>query len=208
MSTELNPLDVSIRPARAGDEGILELIHRDERHWEFSSLKNFGQEELYHSVLSQQYTAQHNVYFNQYDLANYGLILWCEAPVGRVYLAEDEHMLKVLDLSLLQKFQRRGIGTVVMKGICAKASKLKIPVMLHVLNMNRPAYKFYYRFGFEPETTGRHHTLMRWYQPDYDALLRGEFISAAVKIKRMNTSVTSTPFRQQQESDQSISDSQ
>ena len=70
---------------------------------------------------------------------------------------------------------------------CAKsgdAARRRLPVTLNV-NVNNPsAYRFYYRLGFEPVSTDGRHILMEWFHPDYEALLRGQFIPPATVLKR------------------------
>jgi len=182
--TDVNPLDIVVRPATAGDEAFLKSVHHDERHWEFQPLINAGDEEMYHKVMAQQYDAHHDVYFNVYDVARYGIVMWTDRAVGRLYVDHRDREIRVLDIALLNTYRGRGIGGIIMRGVCADAARRGLPVTLNV-NVNNPrAFQFYYRLGFEAATTDGRHILMEWFHPDYDALLSGKFIPPAVLVKR------------------------
>ena len=71
MST-VNAADISLRPARDGDEPFLKRVHEAARHWEFASLLQTGQADLYHKIMAQQYDSQHRFYFANYGTAHYG----------------------------------------------------------------------------------------------------------------------------------------
>lgn len=182
---EINPLDISLRPARAGDEAFLKKLHQAERHWEFAPLLQAGAVDTYHKVLAQQYDAHHTVYFRSYDMAKYGLILWCGKPIGRLYLDERENEVRVLDIALMPEYRGAGIGRLVMRGVCAGAARKRLPVQLHVHALNSAAYRFYYRLGFEPVETNHRHIRMRWYHPSYEDFARGQFIPPDVVVRRL-----------------------
>ncbi|WP_310621350.1 GNAT family N-acetyltransferase [Flexibacterium corallicola] len=183
--TEVNSLDVKIRPARAGDEAFLKRVHETERFWEFAPLLYAGDDENYHRVVAQQYDAHHDVYFNCYTVAKYGIILLCGKPVGRLYLDERDQEFRVLDIALLPHFRGEGIGSIVMHGVCATAARKQVPVSLHVHSLNAAAYRFYYRLGFEIESNNHRHILMRWFHPSYEQFVNGHVIPPEVTIRRM-----------------------
>lgn len=183
--TAVNPLDVKIRPARAGDEAFLQRVHAAERHWEFAPLLDAGDEENYHKVLAQQYDAHHDVYFNSYSVAKYGIILLCGTPIGRLYLDERDSEFRILDIALLPKYRGRSIGSIVMHGVCAAAARKHLPVTLHVHSLNAAAYRFYYRLGFEAQKSNHRHVLMRWFHPNYEQFASGYFVPPDVTIRRL-----------------------
>ena len=53
--TMINPADISLRPATAGDEQFLKRVHHAARQWEFGFLLQSGEAELYHKIMEQQY---------------------------------------------------------------------------------------------------------------------------------------------------------
>lgn len=181
---DVNPLDISVRPATAKDDAFLKTVHQEERHWEFEPLLNAGDEENYHKVLAQQYDAHHDVYFNSYDVAKYGVVMWTDHPVGRLYVDYRDREIRLLDLAILAAYRGKGIGTMLMRGVCADAARRGLAVGLHVHVANGPAQRFYYRLGFDPKASNGRHILMEWFHPDYDALQRGQFIPPEIVVKR------------------------
>jgi hypothetical protein len=95
--TTVNPADISLRPARDGDEPFLKRVHDTARHWEFASLLQDGESELYHKVMAQQYDSQHRFYFANYETAHYGIIQWTGQPVGRLYVDYRDDEVRVLE---------------------------------------------------------------------------------------------------------------
>ena len=60
---------------------------------------------------------------------------------------EGAHLV-VGKIELLPEFQRKGVGTVLMKRILGEAQVRRIPVRLQVLRTNTPARRLYERLGF------------------------------------------------------------
>lgn len=83
-----------------------------------------------------------------------GYLCYEERP-DHVYLA---------NVALLPEFQRRGVGTALVRFVVEQATALGLPVRLQVLRSN-PARAFYARLGFElVGETGSHWLLAR--EPD------------------------------------------
>jgi len=80
---------------------------------------------------------------------------------GCLCLKEAPDELRLARLFILPEFQRRGLGTAIMKGILELADQRKLPVRLRVMRVN-PARRLYERLGFqvigEDET---HFTMLR-----------------------------------------------
>jgi GNAT superfamily N-acetyltransferase len=143
----VNPADISLRPAVDGDEQFLKRVHRAARHWEFASLLQSGDVELYHKIMEQQYDSQHRFYFAHYDKAHYGIIQWTNISVGRLYVDYRDEEVRVLDIAVLPDYRGRGIGRVVMTGLCLEAAMRRKPVRLCVHYLSR-AVRFYQQLGF------------------------------------------------------------
>ncbi len=67
---------------------------------------------------------------------------------GYLLLRDDEDALNLLAVVLLPRFQRRGIGTRIVREVIERATALGKPVQLGVLRPN-PARRLYERLGFE-----------------------------------------------------------
>ena len=161
----VNPADISLRPAAAGDEPFLKRVHRTARHWEFASLLRSGEAELYHKTMEQQYDSQHRFYFARYDKAQYGIIQWTDKAIGRLYVDYSDDEVRVLDIAILPDFRGRGIGRIVMTGLCLEAATRRKPVRLCVHYLSR-ALRFYRQLGFLQIGVEGPSYVMEWRHPD------------------------------------------
>jgi ribosomal protein S18 acetylase RimI-like enzyme len=176
MTAMVNPADISLRPATAGDEQFLKRVHRAARHWEFAFLLQSGEAELYHKIMAQQYDSQHRFYFAAYDQAQYAVIQWTDQAIGRLYVDYRDDEVRVLDIAILPDYRGRGIGRIVMTGLCLEAAMRRKPVRLHVHYLSR-ALRFYQRLGFKQIGLEGPSYVMEWQHPDAQA--RGQFPSHA-----------------------------
>jgi ribosomal protein S18 acetylase RimI-like enzyme len=172
----VNPADISLRPARDGDEPFLKRVHETARHWEFAALLQTGQADLYHKIMAQQYDAQHRFYFANYDTAHYGIIQWTGQPVGRLYVDYRDDEVRVLEIAILPEYRGRGIGRIVMTGLCLEAAMRHKPVRLHVHYLSR-AQRFYGQLGFRELALEGPDRLMEWRHPQAEG--QGRILSAA-----------------------------
>ena len=170
----VNPADISLRPATDRDEPFFKRVHEAARHWEFASLLQSGETELYHKIMTQQYNSQHRFYFANYDKAHYGVIQWTDIPIGRLYVDYRDDDVWVLDIAILPEYRGRGIGRIVMTGICLEAAMRRKPVRLCVHYLSR-AFQFYQRLGFQKIGVEGPSFVMEWRQPGADG--RQQFIS-------------------------------
>lgn len=84
-------------------------------------------------------------------------------PVGRLYYAESyDSTIRIIDIAILPKFQRKGLGTSILNGFFERAKAIEQPITIHVESFN-PAMKLYMRLGFKKisETNGVYH-LLQW----------------------------------------------
>jgi ribosomal protein S18 acetylase RimI-like enzyme len=163
----VNPADISLRPATAADEQFLKRVHHAARHWEFAFLLQSGEAELYHKIMEQQYDSQHRFYFAAYDQAQYAVIQWTDHAIGRLYVDYRDDEVRVLDIAILPDYRGRGIGRIVMTGVCLEAAMRGKPVRLHVHYLSR-ALRFYQRLGFKQIAVEGPSYLMEWQQAHAD----------------------------------------
>jgi GNAT superfamily N-acetyltransferase len=101
--------------------------------------------EMQAAFLDQQHRAQHGYYRTAYPNGEWLLIERGGAPIGRRYLAEQDGMLLLIDISLLPGERGTGLGTAILNDLLAGETR---PVELHVERFN-PALRLYQRLGFE-----------------------------------------------------------
>jgi len=145
---DVNPLDIHLRAAQAKDEAFLRSVHNAGRAWEFAALRGKVEEGVLETVLEQQYSAQHDIYFNSFTLAKYALVEWCGRPIGRLYADFRDAEIRLLDLNILPAYRGRRIGEIVLRGLCGQAAATHVPVTLQVHPFNR-ARQLYKRLGFK-----------------------------------------------------------
>ncbi len=159
----VNPLDIQLRPAIAADETFLKRVHDAARDWDLGQLRHQIDEQLFDTILKQQYNAQHTVYFEQYDVAKYAVIEWCGTGVGRLYCDFRETEIAVLDIALLPEAQGKGIAGIILRALCrtgAMESK-RVTLCVHPLNTN--AQGFYKTLGFKPVGEDRGMIRLDWW---------------------------------------------
>lgn len=144
----VNPLDLFLRPAAAQDEAFLKSVHDAGRAWEFEALRGQVDDALIESIYQQQYSAQHDVYFNAFTLAKYAVVEWCGQPIGRLYADFREHEIRLLDINILPPYRGKRIGEILIRSLCGMAGAQRVPMTLQVHPMN-PARQLYKRLGFQ-----------------------------------------------------------
>jgi ribosomal protein S18 acetylase RimI-like enzyme len=100
--------------------------------------------QLQAAFLDQQHRAQHSHYRTAYPDAEWLLIEQAGAPIGRLYLAEKQNRLLIVDISLLPAARGTGLGTAILTDLLAGETR---EAELHVERTN-PARRLYERFGF------------------------------------------------------------
>lgn len=90
---------------------------------------------------------QHLLRINEYFSDSY-LILFQHLPIGLLKLGLKNNHLHIRQLQVLPEYQKKGIGSSVLKVVKKQAVKLELPISLNVLHHN-PAQHLYQRNGFE-----------------------------------------------------------
>ena len=70
------------------------------------------------------------------------------APVGYLELEETETLLFIANILIIEAYQNKGIGTVLLQNMIQKAQEEQREVCLEVLKVNEKARKLYERLGF------------------------------------------------------------
>lgn len=164
-SAGVNPLDIQLRPAAAGDEAFLRRVHDASRDWDLGQLENQIDRHLYETIFKQQFEAQQSQYFEHFDVARYAVIEWCGIGVGRLYCDFRETEIAVLDIGLLRQARGKGIAGIILRALCRQASLEQKRVTLCVHPLNARACAFYTKLGFRPVGKDRGFVRMDWRDP-------------------------------------------
>lgn len=116
------------------------------------------------ALIDQQFDAQRSDYRRRFpDMRR--LVLTEHAQiVGRLYLAQTEGKLHILDIALRPGDCGRGLGTALLQAVQAHAAAHGLDVGLQVYRHNRAA-ALYQRLGFEAVAASDITWQMVWHQP-------------------------------------------
>jgi ribosomal protein S18 acetylase RimI-like enzyme len=140
-----NPPPVSLRPEQPGDEGFLFDVYASTREEELA-LTNWD-EPMRHAFLNQQFNAMRQGYRSLFPSGEFSIIELDGKPAGRMVINRGAMEIRVVDLALLPAHRDQGIGTFLMRQVCADAANAGKPVRLCVLKNNR-AFLWYELLGF------------------------------------------------------------
>ena len=147
--TTASPIEdfrVTLRPVTSDDDEFLLAVYTSTRAEELAQVNwQPGQKE---SFLRWQFDLQRKEYDARYPNARYQVILVNNEPAGRIWVGEDETQIRLLDIGLLEEFQNRGVGTLLLKRLIAEAIAAKKRLRHMVFMLNNNAHRFYERLGF------------------------------------------------------------
>lgn len=157
LSCENRLSSVTLRPAVAGDEDFLFAVYAGTRADELAQVDwDDAQKE---SFLRMQFKAQSHHYSTQYPRAEFQIIQFQDQPVGRLYVHRRPDEIRVMDVALIPRFQRRGLGTALMTDLLEEGDRTGRRVTVHVETFN-PALRWYERLGFKPVASNGVYQLM------------------------------------------------
>jgi GNAT superfamily N-acetyltransferase len=104
---------------------------------------------------------QDEYFETQWREGKFELLLSSGAPCGYVWIDSQPDNIRVQELVIHPQWQRRGLGGVFLKTVCAEAKERGVPVKLAVLRKNT-ALEFYLKHGFTLCGGTEQHVLMEW----------------------------------------------
>ena len=111
-----------------------------------------------------QFNAQSRQYVMSYPHAHHSIILWNDAPIGRLILDRGEREFTLVDVALLPAHRGAGIGTGLIQDLLKEAAAEGKPIRLHVLTSS-PAKRLYERLGFSRIGGDAAYLEMMWVPP-------------------------------------------
>jgi len=138
---------VDLRPVSESDNEFLLSVYASTREDELAQAEwAEGQKEAF---LRWQLDLQRREYEARFPDAEYRLILVDQQPAGRIWVGADDEQIRLLDIALLPEFQNRGVGTVLLKKLIARAENEGKALRHMVFVLNNNADRFYERLGFK-----------------------------------------------------------
>jgi len=137
---------VTLRPVTPDDNQFLLAVYTSTRADELAQVEWApGQKETF---VAWQFGLQRKEYDARFPNARYQVILVEDQPAGRIWVGEDDTEIRLLDIGLLEEFQNRGVGTILLKQLIAEAAEKKKALRHMVFVLNNDAHRFYERLGF------------------------------------------------------------
>ncbi len=81
---------------------------------------------------------------------------------GYIQLLEREDQIYLQNIAIAADAQGKGIGTMLLKSLQARADARKVPLRLGVFRSNKTAQELYERLGFDKVGETRTHIEMSW----------------------------------------------
>jgi ribosomal protein S18 acetylase RimI-like enzyme len=136
---------VALRPANPGDGELLFCVYASTREEELAPVP--WPEEAKEALLRQQFDAQDAWWRTQYAGATFEVVVVDGQDAGRLYLWEGAREVRIVDVALLPRARRGGVGTRLLRDVQERAAAAGKAVTIHVERMN-PALALYERLGF------------------------------------------------------------
>jgi ribosomal protein S18 acetylase RimI-like enzyme len=141
--------DVQLRPATLDDVDALYLIHR-------AALGPYVEQTW--GPWNENWQAEQ--FREQFDVSIRQVVEDHGRVIGFLDVIDEEGRTVLANIRIAPEFQRRGIGTSLIRGVLERAALRGVPVTLRVLRVN-PARMLYERLGFEVvDTSDTHFTMI------------------------------------------------
>lgn len=138
-------MKIALREATPADEAHLLAVYGSTREdeltmtdWDDARKREF---------VEQQFRAQDRYYRANYANATYQVILVDGHPAGRLYVARWPDEIRIMDIALLTRFRRRGVGRKLLADLQREAAGQNKRLSIHVERFN-PALSLYANLGF------------------------------------------------------------
>ncbi|CAN5213997.1 hypothetical protein BH20ACI1_BH20ACI1_17870 [soil metagenome] len=106
-------------------------------------------DEQKNAFLETQFQAQTDHYYSTYSDGSFDLIKLEDQPAGRLFQAELDDEIRIIDLTLLPQFRNRGIGTLLLSEVLESGANQKKSVTIY-LDTDNPAQTLFSRLDFIP----------------------------------------------------------
>ncbi len=132
-------------PATIWDTDFLFQVYASTREEEMA--KTGWDDVSIDQFLHLQYKLQNTQYHHKFPKASYNIVALGNERVGRLYVDRSKNEIRIIDISLLTEFRRKGLGTRIMNDLIAEAEAAGLPLRLSCERTN-PARHLYERLGF------------------------------------------------------------
>jgi len=138
--------EITLRACVAADMVFLRTLYYELRADELAVLPWTKQQK--EAFLESQFSLQHQHYLTYYSMANFWVIEYQGASIGRFYLLRQLPDFLLVDISLALAWRNRGIGRALIAYAQTSAQNAHARLNLHVDQRNIAAQRLYQRLGF------------------------------------------------------------
>ena len=158
----IDPASIISRPETPEDHAFLFELYASTRKEE---LDLWGwPPEMRDSFLQLQFKAQQS-YRATFPKAQFQVLSLNGARIGRAIVDRLAGEIRLIDIALLPDYRNHGIGTDLLRKLCAEAAAARKPLRLSVVKGHRAA-SLYRRLGFLPAGESGAHDHMEWRAPE------------------------------------------
>ncbi len=151
---------ISLRPVRDDDRDFLYRVYAGTRLEELELATDWSPEQK-EQFLRQQFAAQDAYYRENYQGAEWSVVLRHGEPAGRLYVHRRPAEIRLMEIALLPEHRGGGLGTALLEELMAEARATAKPLTIHVEVYN-PALRLYERLGFRKREDKGVYWLMEW----------------------------------------------
>ena len=153
---------IELRPQGKKDNVFIETVYYATREAELN-LTNWTEQQKSAFAL-MQCMAQLSEYKTKFPGAAFQIIIFNKKDAGRFYTCENDTEIRLIDITLLPAFRRKGIGAFLLKELIKKSNSVQKKISLHVDPVN-PAMQLYLYLGFKHiKNNGRLYYMERGYE--------------------------------------------
>jgi GNAT superfamily N-acetyltransferase len=134
---------VSRRVARPGDAAYVDALLLADARDELAGVP----EPVRSDLATMQVRARRFGYASDWPRATDWIVLLYDEPAGRLLVDDGAEHVHVVDVRLEARHRGRGVGTAVLRELCAHADLRRVPVTL-TARVGSPAERWYRRLGF------------------------------------------------------------
>jgi ribosomal protein S18 acetylase RimI-like enzyme len=145
LGSILRPVNVALRPATPADEEFLFALFISSREYDLAIFP----ESQRTALMRMQFRGQHETYTQSYPVAEHSILSFDGSDAGRVWVAETEDSIAILDIAILPAYRNQGIGAHVYRDLIVKGQAAGKPLHATVSTSNPGSLRFHERLGFQ-----------------------------------------------------------
>jgi ribosomal protein S18 acetylase RimI-like enzyme len=138
-------VNVALRPANPADEEFLFALFISSREYDLAVFP----EPQRTALMRMQFRGQQQTFTQSYPNAEHSIFSFDGSDAGRVWVAETEDSIAILDIAILPAYRNQGIGAHIYRHLIVRAQAAGKPLHATVSTSNSGSLRFHERLGFQ-----------------------------------------------------------